>query len=107
MYHFNHVPSSDPLNHSHLQCKEAVCHSDELIYVFHSSGFVNATYTKGESQLSFDMLGYWTNFSKGNTGPVHALAPAWPEYNVNSNQSISFQLPEIIIQSNYHQQKVR
>lgn len=99
-----HVPSDSPISHDHLNCVDAVCHSDELFYVFHSSGFVNGTYTADESQLSFDMLLYWTNFARGIVQPNSNL-PTWPTYSTSSNQSISFDIP-ISILSNYHQQKV-
>lgn len=100
-----HVPSSSPVNHSHLGCIDAVCHSDELFYVFHSSEFVNATYTPEESQLSFDMLLYWTSFARGESKPNSKLIE-WPKYSNPSNQSIAFDIP-IYTLSNYNEQKVR
>ena len=98
-----HVPSSDPLNYREA-CTVAVCHADELYYVFHSSAFVNATYTPDESNLSLSMLSYWRNFAHGDTSGFGSN-PSWPLYETSTNISLAFDIPVSTVE-NYHNQKV-
>ncbi|MEQ9620195.1 MAG: carboxylesterase/lipase family protein [Deltaproteobacteria bacterium] len=62
-YLFDHV-SSFNFWPSVPACKDAVCHSDELPYVFHTAAERGDSFTPQEKLLSNLMVGYWTDFAK-------------------------------------------
>lgn len=79
VYQMTHAPSCDPDNFLWKACKGRVCHSAELDFVFHSISSDrrgNCAWTPAETNLSWQMLYYWTNFT-GNPTKFNAL----PRYN--------------------------
>ncbi|HVY54717.1 MAG TPA: carboxylesterase/lipase family protein, partial [Thermodesulfobacteriota bacterium] len=75
---FDHVPSFNvwPLVPA---CADAVCHSAELSFVFHTPEGRGHEFAPQENELSNLMIGYWTDFAK--TLSPDGIGPAWPEFN--------------------------
>ncbi len=62
-YEFNQV-SSFNIWPKTPACTDAVCHGDELPYVFHTAHSRGFDFTSEESELSNLMIDFWTNFAK-------------------------------------------
>lgn len=62
------------------ECKEMVCHSAELPYVFHSARAIHEELTPGEGVLSRAMVDYWSTFATTNepSRDVLGAPPLWP-----------------------------
>lgn len=80
-YLFDHKPSFN-IWAQFPSCADAVCHSVELPFVFHTAENEGRSFTAGENELSNLMVGYWTGFAK-NTDPDGA-GGVWPEFNPGS-----------------------
>jgi carboxylesterase type B len=76
-YQFDQVSSFNIWPHTPA-CAEAVCHGDELVYVFHSAENRGYSFTPAENELSELMVDYWTNFAK-HLDP-NGAAVNWPPY---------------------------
>ena len=63
-------------------CAEAVCHGDELPYVFHTPGARGSEFTAPEDRLSNLMIHYWTSFAK-DLQPSRDIIP-WPPFGKDS-----------------------
>jgi carboxylesterase type B len=84
-YLFDHVPSFN-IWRQFLACADAVCHSAELYFVFHTPEGRGHKFTLQENALSNLMVGYWTDFSKRldpNSGEN-----SWPEFTPGSRNNI-------------------
>ena len=90
LYHFDHVISfgsafwlpSTPV------CVDAVCHGEELPFVFDpNTSSVNRSFTADEAALALSMQTYWSNFAKSGA-PGVAAGVAWPELNAANESAI-------------------
>lgn len=87
VYLFDHVSSFDIWADSGIvSCPDAVCHGDELPFVFGTAEMVGFDFTGEESQLSGTMLQYWTNFAK-NLNP-NGSGPDWPQFQSHGSNVI-------------------
>ena len=104
-YQFIHQPS---FNFSCLEeCEEAVCHMEELPFVFHSAdkldkcirnrlGSLRKTgfqFTEEEEMLSKSMIRFWTNFAKDldpNGASESNSESTWPAFTANDPSYIIF-----------------
>ncbi len=80
-YRFDHIPSFNIWTRFPA-CADAVCHSAELPFVFHTAVNEGRVFTAEENELSSLLVGYWTDFAK-NLNPADG-ANAWPEFNPDS-----------------------
>jgi carboxylesterase type B len=83
VYQFSHKLECDPNNYQNTICKNRVCHSADVDFVFHTFPFDRrggCSWTNEESQLSWQMLYTWTNFT---SQPAQiASIPKWTGNNV-------------------------
>lgn len=98
-YQFNQLSSFNILK-SVPACKNAVCHGNELPYVFDSAKNLGYRFSSAENQLSLLIQGYWSNFAK-NLNP-NGFGHAWPFF-TNNHDHIIFDTPvtDIRIASDY------
>jgi carboxylesterase type B len=68
----------------------AVCHGDELPYVFHTAHGRGFDFTSEESELSNLMIDYWTNFAKELNPEADNIK--WPPFGQDSI-SLVFETP--------------
>ncbi|MFI5323125.1 MAG: carboxylesterase/lipase family protein [Thermodesulfobacteriota bacterium] len=71
-------------------CADAVCHSAELSFVFHTPEGRGNKFTPRENALSDMMVGYWTDFSK--LLDPNRSGNAWPEF-MPGSRSLIFVTP--------------
>jgi carboxylesterase type B len=83
MYLFNHVPSFNWLWIP--GCKDEVCHSAELPFVFHTG---SSWFTSDENTLSNNMVSYWATFAKNG---VPKNGSVWPPYSSAQKESMIFE----------------
>ncbi|MEO8605875.1 MAG: carboxylesterase family protein [bacterium] len=64
------------------QCAAQVCHSDELPYVFNTASNIGFVFTAPEQELSLQMVGYWSSFSRPDhdPSPLGSGRPDWPPF---------------------------
>lgn len=88
-YLFDHVPSFKvwPLISA---CADAVCHSAELSFVFHTPEGRGNKFTPPENALSDLMVEYWTDFAKDLD--MGGKSNAWPEF-MPGSRSLIFVTP--------------
>ena len=84
-YQFHHIPSFNIWT-QFPACADAVCHSAELPFVFHTAENKGRAFTAEENGLSNLMVGYWTNFAK-NLNPDGGPA-MWPEFDPGSKNLV-------------------
>lgn len=78
-YFFDFVPSFNIWQASGLvSSRDAVCHGDELAFVFSPAERAGFNFTGEETLLSGAMLQYWANLAK-NLNP-NGSGPQWPQY---------------------------
>jgi carboxylesterase type B len=113
-YHFDHVTSfgdkfwlpSVPI------CVDAVCHSEELPFVFDANySVINASFTAAERVLALSMQTYWATFAKTGSpgsaptgmrvGEPEDSALAWPEYESGSEEALRFGTPNTVDKARY------
>ena len=88
VYLFDHIPSFNPLDIIGITiCEQAVCHTAELPFVFHTAQDMGYSFTEEEQLLSILMMNYWTNFID-NTNPNSADRPNWPKYKSDAENVI-------------------
>jgi len=80
-YLFHHIPTSNFWTQFPV-CADAVCHSAELSFVFHTPEVTGHSFTAQENDLSNLLVGYWTNFAK--TSRPDGTGTAWPEFDPGS-----------------------
>lgn len=80
-YLFSHIPSFNIWT-QFPPCADAVCHSAELPFVFHTPESRGGSFTPQENDLSNLMIGYWTGFAK-NSDP-NGTGVVWPEFEPGS-----------------------
>lgn len=81
-------------------CTDAVCHGDELPYVFHSAENDGYSFDEAEEELSVLIQKYWSDFAKYRD--PDKKDKNWPSFG-NDNYHIVFDTPinKIAISSNY------
>jgi carboxylesterase type B len=96
-YYFTHISSCNPVP-TIPQCRDYVCHSAELPYVFHTFAAFNPECTDpnnphklkpAEYQLSRQMIGFWTGFAAGREP-----GSSWPKF---ASEPLMAQLFELTI----------
>lgn len=90
MYHFDHVISfgADFWIPSNPICVNAVCHSEELPYIWQPNvSSLNASFTPAEAALSQSMQSYWS--SMAHTGAPSSAA-VWPPLTMAQEQAMKF-----------------
>ena len=80
-YLFDHIPSFNIWT-QFPSCADAVCHSAELPFVFHTPESREGSFTPQENDLSNLMIGYWTDFAKSLRPDL--TEAAWPEFDPGS-----------------------
>ena len=80
-YLFYHIPSFNIWT-QFPACADAVCHSAELPFVFHTAQNKGQAFTAEENGLSNMMVGYWTDFSKRSD--PNGTGNAWHGFNPDS-----------------------
>jgi carboxylesterase type B len=80
-YLFNKVSSFNYWPHVE-QCKDEVCHADELPYVFHTASNIGFTFLPSEEALSQSMAAYWGAYSREGSDPNNGglPRPEWPAF---------------------------
>ena len=89
VYQMTHAPTCDPNNYQHAICKGRACHSADVDFVFHTISLDrrgNCNWTPAESDLSWEMLQAWTNFTANPTSISNL--PRW-----NGKDLLQFDLP--------------
>lgn len=107
VYHFDHIMSfSDAVwGPNFTICDDAVCHAEELAFVWHPDAeLLNLTYAASEQVLSQDMESYWGSFA--HTGNPNAASGAttinWPVFNPTTEQTMLLQTPKsTVLSHNY------
>jgi len=93
-YMFGRQPPFCPWPPHQSFCCKAVCHGDELAYVFHDSG---APYpwnlTGGDLELADALTSYWTSFAQAGDPNQAKKFPNWPIYRKQSDISMYFDIP--------------
>jgi len=93
IYYFEHIDSF-PNWHEPI-CGEAVCHAEELAFVWDTVEFVSHDLfhmTPEEEVLANTMMRYWGQFSKTGNPSLPDL-PTWNPFVTASNQSIILDTP--------------
>lgn len=101
-YHFlrSAPPHTDPANPPYCSVNNSVCHASELVYVFHSASFFaneGYAFSPADSQLSWEMLRYWTTFAHTQPGRNNnATGPSalWTPFSSSNLASMAFNVPQ-------------
>lgn len=97
-------------------CEGRVCHGSEIVYLYHTPGKGNFTFTADEEALSQQIMDFWTNFAKtsdpnkpsdSNGSRLRPSASRnsiyWPAYSQFRNWPFyRFKTPDSFIDVNYH-----
>jgi len=94
LYMFTQQPTFCPWPPSQNYCCNAVCHGDELAYVFHDSG---APYpwnmTASDLFLADAMTSYWTSFAATGNPNQNNQYLSWPIYRKASDMIMNLRVP--------------
>jgi len=104
-YHFIHVSGWNSLFYpGYSQCNNAVCHGNELPYVFDASSTspLSGSWSTQEIQLSQLMQWYWGTFAKNqNPSNGNGHGNTWTSYNDQTQPTMMFDINESKIVLNY------
>jgi len=101
-YEFVHVPSIQPPGRRPRKAAVpgagsdpcvngvAVCHSADLVFVFHTASFWDLQYTADENVLSLFMLKQWASFVAN-----HRLSSPWVPYSAAGDASLLLDTPAV------------
>ncbi len=87
LFIFEHSPYRDPMNNNSF-CYPYACHGAEVAYVFHSEDFSGFHFVNPqESELSWQTLGFWTQFAGGQQ------LQNWPQFDAGMQRSMLLDIP--------------
>jgi carboxylesterase type B len=94
LYMFTQQPTFCPWPPSQNFCCNAVCHGDELAYVFHDSGVPYPwNMTTNDLFLSNAMTSYWTSFAATGNPNQNNQYLNWPIYRKASDMIMNLRVP--------------
>lgn len=107
LYHFDHIISFSkqfwPNNYA--ECVDAVCHAEELPFVFGTPTLDNYHFDSNEIKLSNLMIYYWTNFAiSGDPNFPNRQNLNWSPYS-NSRSNLRFMTPSSVIETGWRESK--
>jgi carboxylesterase type B len=103
---FTRLPNFCPWPSHQKFCCSAVCHGDEIPFVFRDTGapypwnmtrttsiFLELTFTEKDLEVSGAMLNYWTSFARYGDPNKAGGAPTWPVYRSATDISMDLGYP--------------